>query len=141
MQTEQTIIAVPLNRLSLSPDNSRKRRSPAHIAATLESLKVHGQLQNVVVTPGPDPEHYLVDAGGTRLLALQLGVERGEIAADYSVLCRLIPAASALAASTAENVIREDMHPADQFRASTAWSKPASPRSRSRRTSAWPSPS
>lgn len=117
MQTEQTIIAVPLNRLSLSPDNSRKRRSPAHIAATLESLKVHGQLQNVVVTPGADPEHYLVDAGGTRLLALQLGVERGEIAADYSVLCRLIPAASALAASTAENVIREDMHPADQFRA------------------------
>lgn len=117
MQNTQTIITVPLNRLSLSPDNSRKHRSPAHIAATLESLKAHGQLQNLVVTAGPDDGHYLVDAGGTRLLALQLGVERGEIAADYPVLCRPIAAAGALEASTAENIIREDMHPADQFKA------------------------
>lgn len=117
MQTQQSIITIPLNHLSLSPENARKRRTPEHIAATLESLKAHGQLQNLVVTAGAQPDHYEVSAGGTRWLALQLGVERGEIAPDYPVLCRPIPAEGALEASTAENVIREDMHPADQYKA------------------------
>lgn len=117
MQTEQTIITVPLSQLSLSPKNSRKRRSTAHIAATLKSLKVHGQLQNLVVTPGASDGHYLVDAGGTRLLAFQLGVEEGDIAPDHPVRCLQIDDAIALEASAAENTIREEMHPADQFRA------------------------
>jgi len=116
MQTEQTIITVPLNRLSLSPANSRKRRSTAHIAAIWESLKAHGQLQNLVVTAAEDG-NFLVDAGGNRMLAFQLGLQRGEITAEHPVLCRQIGAAGALEASTAENVIREDMHPADQYKA------------------------
>lgn len=117
MQSTQNIINVPLHNLQLSPKNSRKHRSAAHIAATLDSLLAHGQLQNLVVTPSDAAEKYLVDAGGTRLLALQLGVERGQVAADHPVRCLEVTEEMALEASTAENTIREAMHPADQFRA------------------------
>ncbi|WP_337054055.1 ParB/RepB/Spo0J family partition protein [Pseudoxanthomonas sp. USHLN014] len=117
MQLTTDIIAVPLSHLSISPTNSRKHRSATHVAATWESLKVHGQLQNLVVGPAQEPGRWLVDAGGTRLLAFQLGLERGEIGDDHPVLCKPIADTAALEASTAENTIREAMHPADQFRA------------------------
>ncbi|WP_165422589.1 ParB/RepB/Spo0J family partition protein [Pseudoxanthomonas winnipegensis] len=117
MQLTTDIIAVPLSHLSISPTNSRKHRKAAHVAATWESLKVHGQLQNLVVSPAQEPGRWLVDAGGTRLLAFQLGLERGEIGQDHPVLCKPIADIAALEASTAENTIREAMHPADQFRA------------------------
>lgn len=117
MQPNSDIITVPLSHLRLSPTNTRKHRTKTHIAATWESLKAHGQLQNLVITPDVEPGRWLVDAGGTRLLAFQLGLDRGEIAGDFPVLCKPIAGAAALEASTAENTIREAIHPADQFRA------------------------
>ncbi|MEN5207995.1 ParB/RepB/Spo0J family partition protein [Stenotrophomonas terrae] len=116
MHNQQTI-SVPLSRLQLSPNNSRKRRTATHIEATLQSLLAHGQLQNIVVSPAPTDGDYLVDAGGTRLLAFQLGRERGDFTDDHPVSCLEVSSHIALEVSTAENVIREPMHPADQFRA------------------------
>jgi ParB family chromosome partitioning protein len=62
---------------------------------------------------------YGVVAGGRRLAALQLLAQRNELpeslAAD-GIPCRLITDDDvALEASTAENTLREAMHPADQF--------------------------
>ena len=111
------IQAIPLSQLRLSPKNSRKRRSPETVAAIAESLKVHGQLQNLVVTARSEDGLYNVDAGGTRLLAFQLRLDRGEIPADHPVDCKIVGDVDALEASTAENTLREAMHPADQFRA------------------------
>lgn len=112
-----TIQAIPLSQLRLSPQNSRKHRSRENVLTLAESLKIHGQLQNLVVTASDQDGVYAVDAGGTRLLALQLLHERGDIAADHPVDCKVITDVDSLEASTAENVIREEMHPADQFRA------------------------
>jgi ParB family transcriptional regulator, chromosome partitioning protein len=117
MQTQSRITTAPLSHLQISPKNSRKKRTKAQIEATWESIKAHSQLQNLVVTPADTPGHFLVDAGGTRLLAFQLGFERGEIPADHPIDIKVIPDSEALEASTAENTIRETMHPADQFRA------------------------
>ena len=112
-----TIQTIPLSQLRLSPQNSRKHRSRDNVVTLAESLKIHGQLQNLVVTVSDQDGVYAVDAGGTRLLALQMLHERGDIAADHPVDCKVITDIDSLEASTAENVIREEMHPADQFRA------------------------
>lgn len=115
MPTNAEVIYVPLKQLQLSPKNSRKIRTEARIRATWESLKAHGQLQNLVATRGQDGE-FLIDAGGTRLLAFQHGLKQGEISDDHQVLIKVIPDVDALESSTAENTMREEMHPADQFR-------------------------
>ena len=120
MQTQPTEITVPLNQLAISPNNQRKHRSKSHVESTWASLRAHGQLQNVVVTlaatPKGEPPQYFVEAGGTRLMAFQLGLSLAEVDADHPVRCLLIEAASAREASTAENTVREAVHPADQFR-------------------------
>ena len=57
-------------------------------------------------------------AGGRRLQALQSLVESGRIEADYAVPCQVVADdADATEISLAENAVREDMHPADEFEA------------------------
>jgi ParB family chromosome partitioning protein len=55
--------------------------------------------------------------GGTRLDTLNLLLKRKKIAADYAVRCQVRPAddPALREISFAENVIRENMHPADEF--------------------------
>jgi len=112
-----THLRLPLTALRLSAKNTRKRRTADSVERMARSLHVHGQLQNLVVTQASDPDTYDVEAGGTRLLALQLLQSEGRLADDHLVDCKVIERHEALEASTAENTLREAMHPADQFRA------------------------
>lgn len=117
MNAQPAIIQVPLSQLRLSPRNARK--TGGHdIEGLAASIAAHNLLQNLTVTPGTNDNAYEVVAGGRRLAAMQLLRDRGQLDAEFSVPCKLINDDDvALEASTAENTLREPMHPADQFTA------------------------
>ena len=117
----KNLILVPLSRLVLRPTgrNVRKtsRMSIPELAASIQRV---GLLQNLIVIPASDGEHYEVVAGGRRLAALKLLAKKHRIAKDWEVPCLQVADGTARTASLTENVQREAMHPADQFEAFAA---------------------
>lgn len=117
------IVFVPLNRLKKSPKNVRQvPHTKAEIKAFAASIAAIGMLQYPVVEPELGPKgkrtgFYLVNAGEGRRLAQLLRVKRKEIKADEPIRCILDTEHSATEISLAENAIRSDMHPADQYEA------------------------
>lgn len=109
------IINIPLNKLTAWEGNVRKTQNKAGIDELAASIKAHGLQQNLVVRMVG--KQYAVVAGGRRLKALQRLAKSGDISATYEVSCRVTEAEDASEISLAENVMREDMHPADQFEA------------------------
>lgn len=115
------MILVPLSRLVLHPKGRNVRKTPRmsihELAASIQRV---GLLQNLIVIPAADGEHYEVVAGGRRLVALKLLAKKHRIAKDWEVPCLLVADGTARTASLTENVQREAMHPADQFEAFAA---------------------
>lgn len=124
----RNLILIPLSRLLPRRSKRNARTTPRlsipELAASISRL---GLLQNLIVILAPDGEHYEVVAGDRRLTALKLLAKRKRIAADHAVPCLLVPDASARTASLAENLLREAMHPADQFEAFAALAKEGRP--------------
>jgi ParB family chromosome partitioning protein len=124
----RNLIPVPLSRLLPRRSKRNARTTPRlsipEIAASISRL---GLLQNLIVILAPDGEQYEVVAGDRRLTALKLLAKRKRIAADHEVPCLLVPDASARTVSLAENLLREQMHPADQFVAFAALVKEGRP--------------
>lgn len=121
-----TIVQIPFNRLRRSASNVRRsgRESAAYkagievlAASILATHKQTGQglLQNLVVHAVD--EFFDVAAGGRRLDALGLLIDRAEFVDTYPVPCLVIGDDAVIAASLAENVQRESMHPVDEFNA------------------------
>jgi ParB family transcriptional regulator, chromosome partitioning protein len=119
----KNIVLVPLNKLKRSPKNVRQvPHTKADIQAFAASIAALGMLQYPVVEPETGPKgkptgNYLVNAGEGRRLAQLLRAKRKEIKADEPILCILDTEHSATEISLAENAIRTDMHPADQYEA------------------------
>jgi ParB family transcriptional regulator, chromosome partitioning protein len=119
----KNILFVSLNRLKKSPKNVRKvPHTSADIKAFAASIAAIGMLQYPVVEPEIGPKgkptgNYLVNAGEGRRLAQLLRVKRKEIKSDEPIRCILDTEHSATEISLAENAIRCDMHPADQYEA------------------------
>jgi ParB family chromosome partitioning protein len=119
----KNIVFVPLAKLKKSPKNVRKvPHTSADIKAFAASIAAIGMLQYPVVEPeigskGKPTGNYLVNAGEGRRLAQLLRVKRKEIKADEPIRCILDTEHSATEISLAENAIRCDMHPADQYEA------------------------
>ena len=115
------MILVPLSRLVLRPTGRNVRKTPRmsipELAASIQGV---GLLQNLIVIPAADGEHYEVVAGGRRLAALKLLAKKHRIAKDWEVPCLQVADGTARTASLTENVQREAMHPADQFEAFAA---------------------
>ncbi|HDR9019576.1 chromosome partitioning protein ParB [Burkholderia pseudomallei] len=117
----KNLILVPLSQLL--PRRSKRnvrttpRQSIPELAASIARI---GLLQNLIVILAADGEAYEVVAGDRRLTALKLLAKKKRIPADYEVPCLLVADASARTVSLAENVQRENMHPADQFAAFAA---------------------
>jgi ParB family chromosome partitioning protein len=117
------IVFVSLSRLKKSPKNVRKvPHTKADIKAFAASIAALGMLQYPVVEPELGPRgkptgNYLVNAGEGRRLAQLLRAKRKEIKADEPIRCILDTEHSATEISLAENAIRSDMHPADQYEA------------------------
>lgn len=110
-------VSVPLAKLVPSQINVRKTYNAAGIEALAANIAVHkGLLQNLVVRP-IEGGKYEVVAGGRRHAALKLLVKAKKLPKSYMVPVQVRDGDDALAASLAENVIREPMHPADEFAA------------------------
>ncbi|HHA2880769.1 TPA: ParB/RepB/Spo0J family partition protein, partial [Stenotrophomonas maltophilia] len=124
----KNLILVPLSQLL--PRRSKRnvrttpRQSIPELAASIARI---GLLQNLIVILAADGEQYEVVAGDRRLTALKLLAKKKRIPTDYEVPCLLVPDASARTVSLAENVQRENMHPADQFAAFAALVKEGRP--------------
>jgi len=111
-----TTIEIPLNKLLPFAGNVRKTHNKAFIATLAASIRAHGLQQNLIVKKNGGK--YAVVAGGQRLKALLQLAKEGDIKPNYRVTCKLADDDhEAAELSLVENVMRDDMHPADQFEA------------------------
>ncbi|GLR89767.1 ParB/RepB/Spo0J family partition protein [Bradyrhizobium iriomotense] len=119
----RNIVMVPLGKLKKSPKNVRKMpHTPAEIEALAASIASLGMLQFPIVEPERGAKdkptgHYLVNAGEGRRLAQLLRVKRKEIRKDEPIPCVLDTEHNPTEISLAENAIRSNMHPADEYEA------------------------
>ncbi|AYG64533.1 ParB/RepB/Spo0J family partition protein [Rhizobium jaguaris] len=113
------IITIALNKLDADPLNVRKTYSEDGIEELAANIRHDGYrlLQNLVVRKSDKKGRFLVIAGERRRLALMLLAEAGEIAKDFPVECKEREADDATEISLAENIMREEMHPVDQYHA------------------------
>ena len=115
MTTTQTT-EIPLNKLIPFAGNVRKTHNKAFIAELAASIRAHGLQQNLIVRK--DGAKYAVVAGGQRLKALMQLAKQGDIKPTYRVTCKIADGDfDATELSLVENVMRDDMHPADKFEA------------------------
>ncbi len=119
-----TTTEISLAKLVPSSANARRTGAGLGIEALAASIQAHGLLQSLVVRPVLDGEgqatgKYEVAAGGRRLAALKLLAKRKRIGKGTAIPCRVLDGdgVDGAEASLAENVVRVDMHPADQFEA------------------------
>ena len=118
------ITGISLAKLLPSPANARRTGTGLGIEALAASIGAHGLLQSLVVRPALDGNgkatgKYEVVAGARRLAALKLLAKRRRITKGTAIPCRVLDGegVDGAEASLAENVVRQDMHPADQFEA------------------------
>lgn len=124
----KNLILVPLSQLLPRRSKRNARTTPRlSIPELAASISRVGLLQNLIVILAADGEQYEVVAGDRRLTALKLLAKKKRIAADHDVPCLLVPDVSARTVSLAENLLREQMHPADQFEAFAALVKEGRP--------------
>src|SRR5579863_6261384 len=111
-----TTTEIPLNKLVPFAGNVRKTHNKRFIAELAASIRTHGLQQNLVVRR--EGAKYAVVAGGQRLKALLQLTKEGDIKPTYRVPCKIANGDfDAAEISLAENVMRDDMHPADKFEA------------------------
>jgi len=110
--------SIPLSKLVLWSGNVRKTAgSDTGLAELAASIAAHGLINPLTVRPGKGGK-FEVGAGGRRFAALNLLLKQKQIAADYEVRCEVRGKDdNFLEISLAENAVREDMHPADEFEA------------------------
>ena len=125
--TITTTTDIRLAKLIPSPANVRRTGAGVGIEALAASIQAHGLLQSLVVRPaldanGQETDRFEVVAGGRRLAALRLLAQRKRIAKGAAIPCRVLDGTDVdgSEAGLAENVVRHDMHPADQFEAFAA---------------------
>lgn len=117
--TPEQILLVPVDQLVASDLNVRKTGGQS-ISELAASIRAHGLLQNLTAVAtkstsrGKVVDKFHVVAGGRRLRAIQQLIEEGHLPADYQVPVRIVGEDDAVAASLAENTVREAMNPADQ---------------------------
>jgi len=110
-------IKVAFKKLALDPKNVRKKADQNGIQSLAASIAVTGVLQNLIVRPDVKRGHYLVTGGGRRYRAVEHLIKEGLLTTDYELSCQVRTEQEATELSLAENIMREAMDPADQFRA------------------------
>ena len=114
MNTAFDIVTIQLNKLVACPQNIRKTGGQG-VEDLAASIQAHGLLHNLIVIEKGNK--YQVIAGGRRFAALTKLAKEKAIPKTFGVPCRVIDGTAGTETSLAENVIREAMHPADQFTA------------------------
>ncbi len=121
MQKDTDIRWIPLRNLEHSDRNARTTAAPAEAMGELEaSLEAHGLLENLVVRAHDDGKTFHVVGGARRLRALRTLAKKrkSRFRTTTPVPCRVLPAdAIDEEISAAENLVRVNMHPVDEFTA------------------------
>jgi ParB family transcriptional regulator, chromosome partitioning protein len=108
---------IPLNLLVLSKNNVRKVKSEAGLDELEASILTYGLQQNLVVIPVKDSNKFEIIAGERRFAVLKRLQKKGVYTKDYPVACTIADTENATGISLAENMVRLNMHPADQYEA------------------------
>jgi ParB family chromosome partitioning protein len=113
---------IPFNKLTLSQANVRRVKAGLSIEALADDIARRGLLQSLNVRPvlgadGAETGAFEVPAGGRRFRALGLLVKQKRLAKTAPIPCIVSRDGLAVEDSLAENVLREGLHPLDQFRA------------------------
>mgnify|MGYP003671145537 CR=1 FL=1 len=114
----QTVVNIPFNKLVRSPKNVRVVNPD--IAADREliaNVRANGVLQNLVVVPTETKDVYAFVAGGRRYSAVAHLVKQKVLPKTTPLPCLVRDADSATELSLSENLLRQAMHPADEFAA------------------------
>jgi ParB family chromosome partitioning protein len=115
-------IEIALNALVASKNNVRRIKPGVSVEDLAEDIARRGLLQSLsvhrVLDETDEPTGtYAVTAGGRRLAALKRLVAEGRLAKDAPIPCIIRDGGIETEDSLAENVMREALHPLDQFRA------------------------
>ncbi|MDG2570781.1 ParB N-terminal domain-containing protein, partial [Vibrio parahaemolyticus] len=121
MTTTTTIQTIPLTKLVASKQNVRRTNVTASLDELCASIAAHGLLQSLSVMPvvdgdGADTGKFHVIGGGRRLAALKRLAKEKKIAKSFEVPC-VIAQGEAEELSLVENIVRERLHPADEYEA------------------------
>jgi ParB family chromosome partitioning protein len=102
-----------VNKRAKSNTNVRKtgENSITELAA---SIQAHGLLHNLIVIKSKSDKDQVI-AGSRRLAALNKLAKEKAIPKTFGVPCRVVDGEAGTETSLAENVVRNPMHPADQF--------------------------
>ena len=116
---------IPFSQLVLSQKNVRRVKAGLSIEDLAEDIYRRTLLQSLNVRAmldddGHETGQFEVPAGGRRFRALELLVKSKRMAKDQPVPCVVREGGIAEEDSLAENVMREGLHPLDQFRAFSA---------------------
>ena len=114
---ELQTVDIPLKKLLAWEENVRTTTADEGLQELTASIRSMGLLQSLVVKKAPRGK-FAVVAGKRRLQALSQLSESGDIPAAFAVPCRVLTGDADLTEiSLAENVVRTQMHPADEFEA------------------------
>lgn len=101
---------LPIELVVPNPEQPRKHFEPALLRELADSVKLHGIIQPVVVSPHPhDPGHYILIAGERRWRAAQLAGLR-----EVPAVIRDLPDRAAIAVALIENIQRENLNPLEE---------------------------
>jgi ParB family transcriptional regulator, chromosome partitioning protein len=114
---------IPFNKLVLSQQNVRKTKAGVSIEELAEDIALRGPLTSLNVRAEVDGDGnetgiYRIPAGGRRYRALELLVAQKKLSKTAAIPC-IVSKGDTLEVedSLAENVMRVDLHPLDEFRA------------------------
>lgn len=104
---------LPIEQIAANPDQPRKQFEPVLLRELADSLKRHGLLQPVVVTPNPGLHgHYILVAGERRWRAAQLAGLH-----ELPAVIRDTPESDRLELAVLENLQRLDLSPIEEAQA------------------------
>lgn len=114
---------IPFDRLLLSQSNVRRTRPGETIGELANDIARRGLLQSLNARPvldaqGEETGRFEIPAGGRRFRALELLVKQKRLAKDAPIPCIVRAVDAGILAeddSLAENLMRENLHPLDQF--------------------------
>lgn len=118
-------ISLTADRLILDTSNARKMRDKDSLASLKASILAHGIIQPIAVRP-PEPSErdlqgqlYRVAAGGRRYSAVVELIAEGKIEPTFEIpaLVKDVDDDTADEMSLAENILRREMRPVDEFKA------------------------
>jgi ParB family chromosome partitioning protein len=110
--TENGIILVPVDLVFPNPRQPRSMMHPEELEDLTSSIRAHGVLQPLIVTPGDMDGHYVLIAGERRLQAARLAG-----LASVPVLIRQATDQQRLELAIIENVQRSDLSALEQAEA------------------------